>query len=89
MEGSKRLVLEWGPILSLNLLGQLQYIKMPEGGSINNYIKRAHELKNKLKSLGETILDKQVNLLVLNGLLRSYKNMIQTLSHTRRKPHLK
>ena len=65
----------------LTLMGQLQSLKMHEGGSIEDYIKKARELKNRLGSMGEKLSDQNVNQIVLNGLPRSYESTIQTLTH--------
>lgn len=65
----------------LTLMGQLQTLKMNEGGSVEDYLKRARELKNRLGSMGEKLSDRNVNQIVLNGLPRSYEGTIQTLTH--------
>jgi hypothetical protein len=62
-------------------MGQLQTLRLPEGGSIEEYTKKARELRNRLKSMGEDIPDKTVNQLILNGLPRSYESTIQTLTY--------
>ena len=65
----------------LTLMGQLQSLKMKEDGSVEEYIKRARELKNRLGNMGEKLSDRNVNQMVLNGLPRSYEGTIQTLTH--------
>ena len=65
----------------LTLMGQLQSLQMYEGGSVEEYIKKARELKNRLSSMGERLMDKNINQLVLNGLPRSFESLIQTLTH--------
>jgi hypothetical protein len=65
----------------LTLLGQLQTMKLSEGGLVEEYIKRARELKNRQATMGETVSDKSLIQLVLNGLPRSYESTIQTLTH--------
>ena len=65
----------------LTLMSQLQSLKMSEGGSVEEYIKKAQELKNRLSSMGERLSDKNVNQTLLNGLPRSYESTIQTLIH--------
>jgi len=62
-------------------MGQLQLLKMKEGRSVEEYVKRTRELKNQLGNMGEKLLDRNVNQLVLNGLPRSFESMIQTLTH--------
>ena len=65
----------------LILLGQLQTMKLSEGGLVEDYIKRARELKNRLAIMEETVSYKSLTQLVLNGLPHSYESMIQTLTH--------
>jgi len=65
----------------LTLMSQLQSLKMNEGGSVEEYIKKARELKNKLSDMGEKLSDRNVNQIILNGLPRSYESTIQTLTH--------
>ena len=65
----------------LTLMGQLQSLKLNEGGNIEEYVRKARELKNRLSSMGERVSDRNVNQIVLNGLLRSYESTIQTLTH--------
>ena len=62
-------------------MSQLQSLKMSEGGSVEEYIKKARELKNCLSSMGERLSDKNVNQTLLNGLSRSYESTIQTPTH--------
>jgi hypothetical protein len=65
----------------LTLTGQLQTMRLTEGGSIEDYIKKARGTKNRLVSMGKTIGDKSLTQLLLNGLPRSYESTIQTLMH--------
>ena len=65
----------------LTLMEQLQSLRMHEGGSVEEYIKKARELKNCLSSMGERLMDKNINQLVLNRLPRSFESLIQTLTH--------
>ena len=62
-------------------MGQLQTLRMNEGDSIEDYVKKARELKNRLHSMGERITDRNVNQMVMNGLPRSFESIIQTLTH--------
>ena len=64
----------------LTLMSQLQTIRLSDGGSIEDYIKKARELKNQLASMGETISDRALAQLVLNRLPRSFESAIQTLT---------
>ena len=70
-------------------MGQLQTIKMTEGGFVDNYIKKAQKLRNKLSIMGERITDPNLSQIVLNGLPRSYEGTIQTLTHLDSNIHLK
>ena len=65
----------------LTLTSQLHSIKLSEGGSVEDYIKKTREIRNRLTSMGETISDKTMIQIVLNGLPCSYVNTIQTLTH--------
>jgi hypothetical protein len=65
----------------LGLMSQQQSIKLMEGGSIKDYIKKARELKNRLANIGKTVTDKNLTQLVFNGLPRSFESTIQTLTH--------
>ena len=65
----------------LTLMGQLQSLKLSEGGAIKDYIRKARELKNRLTSMGERLSDHNINQIVMNGLPRSYESTIQTLTH--------
>lgn len=64
----------------LTLMGQLQNLKMSEGGSVEDYIKKARELRNRLSSMGEKVTDRTLNQIALNGLPRSYEGTIQALT---------
>lgn len=65
----------------LTLMDKLQSLKMNEGNSIEEYIKKIRELCNRLTSMGERISNWNSNQLVMNGLPRSFESMIQTLIH--------
>ena len=65
----------------LTLTSQLHSIKLSEGGFAEDYIKKTREIRNFLTSMGETINDKTMIQIVLNGLPRSYESTIQTLAH--------
>jgi hypothetical protein len=56
-------------------------MRLAEGASVEDYLKRARELRNKLVSMGETVTDKTLCQLTLNGLPRSYESTIQTITH--------
>ena len=65
----------------LGLISQLTTMRLTKGASIEDYLKRARELRNKLVSMGETVTDKTLCQLTLNGLPRSYESTIQTITH--------
>ena len=65
----------------LTLMSQLQLLKLTKGGTVDEYLKKARELKNRLGNMGEKLSDRNVNQIVLNGLPRSYESTIQTLSY--------
>ena len=65
----------------LTIMGQLQTLRMNEGDSIEDYVKKARELKNRLHNMGERITDRNVNQMVMNKLPRSFESIIQTLTH--------
>lgn len=72
-----KMMLSFGDLSQvLTLTTQLQTMKLAEGASVEDYIKRARELKNQLKSMGEKIEDRQLNRMVLTGLPRSYQSLV-------------
>jgi hypothetical protein len=54
---------------------------MLEKGSMEEYVNKTMDLENKLLAVGEVIPNIFDYQLVLNGLLRSYERVIQTLSN--------
>ena len=44
----------------LTLTSQLHSLKLSEGGSVEDYIKKTREIRNRLTSMGETISDKSM-----------------------------
>lgn len=64
----------------LLLFQQLHSLKMMEGKSFTEYIKKARELKNKLLSMGEAIPHKTMASILLNGMPRSYEGVIQGIA---------
>ena len=65
----------------LLLSNQLHALKMAEGSSMEDYVNRATDLKNKLLAIGDTVSDQTICQLLLNGLPRSYEGVVQTLSN--------
>lgn len=47
--------------------------QLTEGDSVEDYIKKARELWNRLASMGEAVIDKSMIRIILNGLFRSYE----------------
>ena len=66
----------------LNLMGQIATLKMTEGGSVDEYVKKARELRDCLINMGQTMDDAHLNQIILNGLPRSYDTTIQNLLNT-------
>jgi hypothetical protein len=64
----------------LFLTNKLHNISLREGG-VTIYLMKASNLRNHLSSLGETVSDKQLISIVLNGLPRSYDIVIQGISY--------
>jgi hypothetical protein len=56
----------------LFLTNKLHNMILKEGGDVTTYLMEASNLRNHLVTLGETISDKQLINIVLNGLPRSY-----------------
>jgi hypothetical protein len=65
----------------LFLTNKLYNISLKEGGDVTTYLMEASNLRNHLSALGETISDKQLISIVLNGLPRSYDMVIQGISY--------
>ena len=65
----------------LGLTGQLQNTRLSKGESIEDYIKKAREIKNRLGGMGEKFYDKSLAQLLLNGLPCSFESTIQSLIH--------
>jgi hypothetical protein len=60
---------------------KLHNISLREGGDVTTYLMEASNLRNHLNALGETVSDKQLISIVLNGLPRSYDMVIQGISY--------
>ena len=65
----------------LGLISQLTTMRLAEGVPVEDYHKRARELRNKLISMEETVTDITLCQLTLNGLPRSFESTIQTITH--------
>ena len=59
----------------------MQQMKMAEGGSVEEYLKKAREIRNRVTNMEETITSKALIQLVLNGLPHSFESTIQGLIH--------
>ena len=57
-------------------MDELQTIKLSEGGSIEDYLKKTKHLKNQLASMEEMVIDKAMIQIVLNNLYYSFENII-------------
>jgi hypothetical protein len=65
----------------LMVLAQLHSMRMKEGGSVEEYIANAEELRSQMARMGENVLDTTLVQLVLNGLPRSFDNSISSISN--------
>ena len=65
----------------LYLTNKIHSISLKEGGDVTTYLMEASNLRNHLSALGETILDRQLVNIVLNGLARSFDMVIQGISY--------
>jgi hypothetical protein len=65
----------------LLLTNKLYNLSMKEGGDINAYLTEASELRDRLRTLGEQVPDKTLNNIILNGLPKTYKMVIQGISY--------
>ena len=66
--------------LILSLTNQLNNIKMQEGGVMEEYLRRAREIRNRLINMGERITNRHMKQVILNGLPRSYDSTVQNLA---------
>uniref|UniRef100_A0A7I4BWV6 Retroviral polymerase SH3-like domain-containing protein n=1 Tax=Physcomitrium patens TaxID=3218 RepID=A0A7I4BWV6_PHYPA len=55
-------------------------MRMEDGGSVEEYLRNARDLKSNLAAMGHKIVDETLVRLTLNGLPLSYKEIIQSLS---------
>lgn len=55
---------------------------MLDGGILEEYLNRVRDLKNRLATLGEPMFDCTLVQDVLDGLLRSYENIIPTITYS-------
>ena len=60
----------------LSLVGEISTLKITEGESIIEFIKKARELQNRLISMGHALDEKHLNQIILNGLLCSYDGIV-------------
>jgi hypothetical protein len=65
----------------LLLTNKLHNMILKEGGDVTTYLMEGSNLRNHLMTLGETISDKQLINIVLNGLPRSYDMVVQGISY--------
>jgi hypothetical protein len=65
----------------LYLTNKLHSMILKEGGDVTTYLMEGSNLRNHLMTLGETISDKQLINIVLNGLPRSYDMVVQGISY--------
>ena len=66
--------------VTLTLRNQLSNMKMIKSEPIASYFMRITELRDKIKSSGDTIEEKKLVMTTLNGLPPSWESFIQTIS---------
>jgi hypothetical protein len=65
----------------LMLMNQLHILKKLEGRSMEEYVSKTMDLKNKLLAIGEVVPNRFIYQLILNGLPQSYEQVVQTLNN--------
>lgn len=65
---------------ALSLKQQLHHVKMNKGESITSYFIRITNLRDQLSTIGHAIDDKELTMLALNGLPKSWEACIQGIS---------
>lgn len=65
----------------LMFMNQLHTLRMSKGKSMEEYVSKTMDLKNKLLAIGEVVPNKFIYQFVLNGLPISYEWVVQTLSN--------
>ena len=66
--------------LTLTLRNQLSSMKMTKFENIASYFMRITDLRDKIKSIGDNIEEKDLVMTTLNGLPPSWESFIQTIS---------
>ena len=66
--------------VTLTLRNQLSNMKMTKSENIASYFTRIIELRDKLKSSGDNLKEKDLVMTTFNGLPPSWKSFIQTIS---------
>jgi hypothetical protein len=61
---------------------------MSKGGMMEEYLRKARELKNKLVALRDPVVDRTLAQIVMNGLPRSYEFVIPSLTYAQSSQHL-
>jgi hypothetical protein len=65
----------------LMLMNQLHTLRMSEGRSMEQYVNKTMDFKNKLLAIRGVVPNRFIYQLILNGLPRSYEQVVQTLSN--------
>ena len=63
----------------MNLRSQLKSTKMSKGESIQEYLTRVSQFKEKLESIGDSLDEYELVMTALNGLTRPWDSFIQTM----------
>ncbi len=62
-------------------MNQFHTLRMSEGRSMEQYVSKTMDLKNKLLAIRGVVPNRFIYQLILNGLPRSYEQVVQTLSN--------
>jgi hypothetical protein len=60
-------------------MNQLHILRMSEGRSMEKYVSKTMDFKNKLLAIGKVVPNRFIYQFVFNGLPRSYEQTIQTI----------
>ena len=65
---------------SIALRTQLHTIKMKKSESVDSYFTRVAEIRDRLGNTGEEILDKDLSIYILRGLLNTWESFVQSIT---------
>lgn len=64
----------------LLLTTKLHSMRMKEGGDVEEYLRHAKKLHNKLAAIGERIPEQMIVNIVMNGLPQTFKGLIMSIN---------